>query len=56
MVKPQTRKVLKAEADPDRLADLLRGVPTEVFVSMVSRSGMPGKEARELCEQFKRLK
>jgi hypothetical protein len=57
MMKSQKKSgALKAPADNDRLADLLRCVPTEAFVSMVSRSGIPSGEARELCDQFKRLK
>ena len=41
--------------DESRLVDLLKNVPKEVFVGMVSRSGLPTDEARELCERFKRL-
>ena len=42
--------------DADRIADLLKGVSTEAFVSMVTKSGLPPEQARELCVQFKRLK
>lgn len=35
---------------------LLRNVPTNVFVQMVTKSGIPAHQARELCKQFKELK
>ena len=41
--------------DESRLVDLIKTIPKDVFVGMVSRSGMPAVEARELCERFKRL-
>lgn len=41
--------------DESRLVDLIKGIPKDIFVGMVSRSGMPTQEARELCERFKRL-
>ncbi len=36
--------------------ELICDVPTEQFVRMVSKSGMPSDEARKLCEQFKEMK
>lgn len=35
---------------------LVAKVPTEVFVGMVNKSGLPVPEARELCQMFKELK
>ncbi len=36
--------------------DLVVMVPTTLFVNMVSKSGLPTQEARQLCQAFKELK
>ena len=36
--------------------ELVVRVPTGVFVAMVSKSGLPHSEARELCVAFKKLR
>lgn len=46
----------EAAWDELRIITLLRSIPTEVFVQMVSKSGLPTHEARELCKEFKDLK
>ncbi len=51
--KPSKRAVKRV---PRSLADLLRGVPVYVFVAMVSKSGLPTEDARDLCKAFKDLK
>lgn len=37
-------------------SELMRSIPEKVFVGMVSKSGMPTPEARELCQAFRELK
>lgn len=49
---PVAREVPGAQ----RIAELLRCIPNEVFVDMVSKAGMPTEESRELCALFKGLK
>lgn len=46
----------QSKNDLARLCDLLSRLPTDGFVSMVSNSGLPRQEAREICEAFKKLK
>jgi hypothetical protein len=36
--------------------DMMKSVPKEKFVSMVSKCGMPAEEARDLCRSFAELK
>ncbi len=36
--------------------DLVVMVPTTLFVTMVSKSGLPSQEARQLCKAFKEMK
>lgn len=36
--------------------ELVVMVPTTAFVTMVSKSGLPTQEARQLCQAFKELK
>ncbi len=35
--------------------ELVRGVPVEQFIRMVTKSGLPAQEAKELCAAFKEL-
>jgi hypothetical protein len=35
---------------------LVKAVPLDAFIRMVSLSGLPTADARELCAAFKRLK
>ena len=56
MVKGKEADRFSVVPDEGELIRLLLGVPTEVFVSMVSKSGLPTKQARELCQRFKELK
>lgn len=46
----------KVEFDEGEFITLLLAVPTEAFVGMVSKSGLPTKQARELCQMFKEMK
>jgi hypothetical protein len=47
----------KAEAkDQANLCDLLSRLPEDGFVAMVSNSGLPREEVRELCDAFRKLK
>lgn len=49
----------KAKTDPYSGAsflDLIKSVPVDQFVRMVTKSGIPALEARKLCEEFKKLK
>lgn len=53
----------KKKAAPAKIASsgksfetLVAKVPTEAFVGMVGKSGLPVPEARELCQMFKDLK
>jgi hypothetical protein len=41
---------------PDRLKELLRGIPDDQFMLMVSNSGMDRDRVRELCDLFRKLK
>lgn len=44
-------------ADSGRdFTEMMREVPMEQFVRMVTRSGIPDPEGRELCKSFKELK
>lgn len=36
--------------------ELVRAIPTDIFLRMVGKSGLPAAEARELCLAFKELK
>lgn len=36
-------------------SELMKGVPVSVFVSMVTRAGMPSGESAALCKSFKNL-
>lgn len=36
-------------------SELMKGVPVSVFVSMVTRAGLPSGESAELCKSFKDL-
>lgn len=54
------RKSRTSEAPPEKsdlsFVELMLQVPKGVFVSMVSRSGLPAHEARALCQAFQELK
>ncbi len=50
--KYQVRKPKRNKRD---FVDLVRSVPRDVFVRMVSKSGLPTDEARDLCQSFKEL-
>jgi hypothetical protein len=59
----RTRRTKLTETVPRKPArsnrdftQLMRGVPMDVFVRMVTKSGLPAREARELCQAFKELK
>ena len=56
MVKGKQVERFSVVPDEGALIRLLLSVPTEVFVGMVSKSGLPTKQARELCQRFKELK
>ena len=51
----EVRKEKVASSGSD-FATLMKKVPAYVFAQMISRSGMPHNEARELCKVFKELK
>jgi hypothetical protein len=53
-----TKKEEKEPSKNDlaRLCDLLSRLPVDGFVGMVSNSGLPRKEARELCDAFRQMK
>ena len=53
--KAKTKKKENNPNDSARLCDLLSRLPVDGFVLMVSSSGLPRKEARELCDAFKKL-
>lgn len=40
----------------DDFETLMLKIPTDLFVRMVGKSGLPTPEARELCQSFKDLK
>lgn len=42
--------------DNERIIELLKGVSKDAFIQMVTCSGLPAKQARELCMLFKDLK
>ncbi len=48
----------RAVARPSRASfeELVVRVPTGIFVTMVSKSGLPNAEARVLCAAFKNLR
>lgn len=46
----------QSKNDLARLCDLLSRLPADGFVTMVSASGLPRQEARELCDAFRKLK
>lgn len=57
MAKSTTRDFRPAKKASNRkFDDLIRDVPTKVFVQMVSKSGMPNDDAAALCKAFKEMK
>ena len=45
----------KPAASGKDFVQLMSSIPIDVFVRMVTKSGLPSPEARELCDAFKRL-
>lgn len=58
MIREVTTKVpsQRAARSGQDLNTLIRKVPTDLFIRMVSKAGLPPDEARELCLVFKELK
>lgn len=47
----------KTYSRPERsFSEMMRDIPTDQFVRMVTRCSLPAVEARELCQSFKELK
>lgn len=50
------KSVSKSKASKPDFVSLMKQIPVEAFIRMVSKSGLPPQTSRELCQAFKDLK